>query len=55
MPIALTDALLAYVSLGYLARRTAAFYRLARNLSLAAMALALAAILAAPVAYAILG
>lgn len=55
LPVALVDLLLAYVSVGYLVRKSASFYRLARNLSLAAMGLALVAILIAPLTYALLG
>ncbi len=46
--VALTDVILIYVSVGYLAKKTAGFYGSARNLSLIAMALALLAILIAP-------
>ncbi len=49
-PIALVDILLAYVSVGYLVKRTATFYKTSRNISLAAMAIALVVILIAPLA-----
>ena len=53
--VALADAMLAYVSIGYLVRGTRDFYKLARNVSLAAMALALIAILVAPLTFGLLG
>ncbi len=52
--IGIADMLLVYVSLAYLNKKTQKFYRLARNASLAAMLLALIAILAAPLTYALL-
>ncbi len=45
--ILITDAMLAYLSVGYLFRNSSRFYSFARNLSLAAMSLALAALLLA--------
>ncbi len=55
VPIALTDAMLAYVSVGYMLRGSTAFYRAARNVSLAAMSLALIAILIAPLTAGLFG
>ncbi|MGC8478845.1 MAG: UbiA family prenyltransferase [Candidatus Micrarchaeia archaeon] len=52
IPIAITDACLLYVSIAYLRKNlSASFFRIARNLSLGAMALALFAYLAAALAY----
>ncbi|MEM3839337.1 MAG: UbiA family prenyltransferase [Candidatus Micrarchaeaceae archaeon] len=44
--IAITDIMLAYLGILYLYKKSAAFYKFSRNLSLAAMALALVTILA---------
>lgn len=47
--ITLSDLFLIYVSIGYLLKKSASFYSEARNLSLAAMALALFALFLAPI------
>ncbi len=49
IPILITDMILAFVSIGYLMRSSRGFYDLSRNLSLVAMAVALLAILVAPI------
>lgn len=46
LPIILSDALLLYVSIGFIMRRTRKFFDSARNISLCAMALALVAFVA---------
>ncbi len=48
LPITAVDLILLYVSVGYLTRSDMWFYGIARNLSLAAMAIALLAILISP-------
>ncbi len=48
-PIAISDALLLYTAIGYLSIGSSRFYDKARNISLAAMALALLALLLSPV------
>ena len=47
--VGISDAALLYIGIGYLAVRRQGFYDMSRNVSLAAMALALLAILLAPV------
>ena len=53
--VAVADVMLAYVSIGYMVKKTAAFYRISRNVSLTAMGIALFAMLLAPIAYGLIG
>lgn len=49
--IIITDLLIAYISIGYLTKKNAKFYKLARNLSLLALTIALFGILLAPITF----
>ncbi len=49
--IIITDLIILYVSIGYLTKKNAKFYKLSRNLSLLALAIALFGILLAPLTF----